>query len=96
MKRKIRNSAVAWLMVVPMVATTISGATNVLTAYAQTTEIGYSFVNNEKGFAEGTITINSPIDGNYYLYFADDNAALDGYYEIAQVNVEGGTGTFAC
>lgn len=95
MKRKIRNSAVAWLMVVPMVATTISGATNVLTAYAQTTEIGYSFVNTEKGFAEGTITINSPIDGNYYLYFADDNAALDGYYEIAQVNVEGGAGSFS-
>ncbi len=53
---------------------------------AGTTSIEYTFKgdNIEKaGYAEGTIKLNVESAGDYKLYWADDNGALDGYYPIA-------------
>ena len=40
------------------------------------------------GYAQGTITLTSPSANTYYLYWADENQALEGYYEIAELSVE--------
>lgn len=58
--------------------------------------ITYSFANEQAGFAEGTITIETDESdsGTYYLYWADDSMAMNGYYEISKVKVSGGTGTY--
>ena len=77
-------------MAVVMVASSVF-ATNVNptladTVVTSTSGITYEFANEEAGFAQGTITINAT-SGNYYLYWADDEKALDGYYEIAKLDV---------
>lgn len=50
------------------------------------------------GFAEGTISLkvtSSSSAGNYYLYWADNTKALDGYRYVATLNVaNGATGTY--
>lgn len=46
----------------------------------------YTFTGDEAakpGYAEGKITLESAPSGEYKLYWADDNSALGGYYEIA-------------
>lgn len=51
--------------------------------------ITYNFSGNNSdkaGYAEGTITLNAPA-GTYWLYWADDTKALDGYYKIAKLTV---------
>lgn len=56
---------------------------------AASAEITYNFSGNsssKSGYAEGTITLNAPA-GTYWLYWADDTKALDGYYKIAKLNV---------
>ena len=53
--------------------------------------ISYEFTGNEAdkaGYAEGTITFAAPDKGNYSLYWSDDEGALEGYYEIAQLEME--------
>ena len=45
------------------------------------------------GFAEGTVTLTAE-DGSYRLFWADDEAALAGYYEIAALEVSGGSASF--
>ncbi|MGN0487824.1 MAG: metallophosphoesterase [Ruminococcus sp.] len=67
------------------------------TAFATQGKITYTFTGDEKaesGYAQGKIQLSSLPEGKYYLYWADDNNALQGYYEIAQVNVKGGAGSF--
>lgn len=71
----------------------ISSAFAVSTAgfSAASAEITYSFTgdNSDKaGFAEGTITLRASA-GTYWLYWADDTKALDGYYKIAKLTVSG-------
>lgn len=63
---------------------------------AKSPGITYSFANEYAGFAEGTITIETDESdsGTYYLYWADDSMAMNGYYEISKVKVSGGTGTY--
>lgn len=49
----------------------------------------YKFIGNDAdkaGYAEGIITLMAPA-GTYYLYWSDDERALDGYYEIAKLEV---------
>ena len=43
----------------------------------------------DAGFAQGVITlsVDSSSGGAYYLYWADDSAALDGYYPICKLTV---------
>lgn len=51
-------------------------------------KISYKFTGDEKnspGFAEGKITLSGLPGGKYKLYWADDNKALDGFYEIAEL-----------
>lgn len=42
---------------------------------------------DKAGYAEGTITFTAPAEGTYNLYWSDDEGALDGYYEIAQMEL---------
>ena len=63
--------------------------------------LSYTFTGAEAkdaGFAEGTISLKvtqSAAAGNYYLYWADNTKALDGYRQVATLNVaNGGTGTY--
>ena len=57
-------------------------------------QIEYSFAKADPGYAQGTITI-TPENGSYgtyYLYWADDNAALENYGEIAALNITSTSG----
>jgi hypothetical protein len=68
-----------------------------LTASAVESKITYTFTGDEKskaGYAEGKIKLQDFADGTYYLYWADDSKALDGFYEIAEVKVKNGSGSF--
>lgn len=59
--------------------------------------LSYSFSGEEKdkaGYAEGTITLSGVPDGQYKLCWADDKCALEGFYELAQVEVSGGSASF--
>lgn len=56
-------------------------------------EICYEFSGEDaatSGYAEGTVTFTAQSAGTYYLYWADDVKALDGYYEITSMNVGAG------
>lgn len=46
------------------------------------------------GFAEGTVTLTAA-DGVYKLFWSDDEGALAGYYEIASLDVSGGSAEYA-
>lgn len=56
-------------------------------------KISYSFNGNDAktaGYAQGKITLKSTTGGNYYLYWANNKKALDGYFSIAQLKVKKG------
>lgn len=63
-------------------------AFGVVTSAADST-IAYSFAKADKGFAQGTITVTAgpSSGGTYYLYWADDKAALQGYDPIGVISV---------
>ena len=55
-------------------------------------KLSYEFKGDEKnkaGFAEGKITLSGVPSGKYKLYWADDEKALDGFYEIAELKANG-------
>ncbi|MGN1081626.1 MAG: metallophosphoesterase family protein, partial [Acutalibacteraceae bacterium] len=63
--------------------------------------ISYTFTGDNAdnaGFAEGTIAVTpssaSALNGNYEVYFADDNGILDGYESVFTSAVTGSTVTF--
>lgn len=71
-------------------------AISAVSVFATTAEIAYSFTNTDAGYAQGTITV-TPTSGNYgtyYLYWADDSKALDGYSEIASLSISSGTQSY--
>ncbi len=39
------------------------------------------------GYAQGTVTFQTKETGTYNIYWSDDNGALEGYYEIAQMEM---------
>ena len=52
--------------------------------------ITYEFTGNDAdkaGYAEGTITFKAKEAGTYDLYWSNDVGALDGYYEIASLQI---------
>lgn len=54
------------------------------------TAITYSFSGDnadKAGYAQGKITFTAQENGTYYLYWADDEKALDGYYEIFKATI---------
>ena len=90
----------AVLLVVLMLAS-VFACSFVTSTAASSVTLSYSFTGDEKakaGFAEGTISLkvtSSADAGNYYLYWADNTKALDGYRQIATLNVaNGATGTY--
>ena len=78
------------LIILIVVSLTVMGS-----AFADTkATISYNFTKAEAGYAQGTITL-TPDAGNfgtYYLYWADDTAALKDYSEIASLTVNSGSG----
>ena len=60
-----------------------------IVTYAAGSTITYNFAKADKGFAEGTITVNagSSDGGTYWLYWAGDNDALSGFDPIGKVSV---------
>lgn len=46
--------------------------------------LDYNFAKSDRGFAEGTISLAAS-SGTYWLYWADNAKALDGYKEIAKL-----------
>ena len=86
MKKKL-----SLLLCVILVAVITFTSFNVVTT-ASSTVIAYNFTGAnkaDKGFAEGTITLTagSSDGGTYWLYWADDSAALPGYDYIGKVSV---------
>ena len=52
--------------------------------------IAYEFTGDDAqkaGYAEGTVTFVAKETGTYSLYWSDDTGALEGYYEIAKVDI---------
>ena len=60
----------------------------VTTTTAASPTISYSFKNNNRGYAEGTVSLSGG-SGSVSLYWADDNKALDGFDPIATFNGSG-------
>ncbi len=66
---------------------------SVAVSSAAENHLNYSFSGeekNDKGFAEGTITIKAPDSasaGTFYIYWADESKVLDGYRYICKLTV---------
>ena len=93
--RKMKKSISILLSVVMIFTMLFVCATT--TTLAATADISYSFANTKAGYAQGTITV-TPKSGNYgtyYLYWADDSKALDGYQEIATLSISSGSKSYA-
>ena len=91
---------VAITLAVLIILSTIAVGITVANAASGAT-LTYTFAGSEAakpGFAEGTISLkvtSSADAGNYYLYWADNTKALDGYRYVATMNVaNGATGTY--
>lgn len=53
--------------------------------------INYVFSGDDStrsGYAQGTVTLSVRSGGEYALYWADDDGALDGYYEITKLEID--------
>lgn len=92
MKKRTQKTIISLSLIFSMCITLFAGRMNVRAA--ENLSINYLFSNEMAGFAEGTISLNSNSDGEYTLYFADDDKALDGYYEIGNVQVVNGVGSY--
>lgn len=60
---------------------------------ADNSRISYEFSGEDAktcGYAQGTVTLTPQSAGTYYLYWADDTKALDGYYEITSMEMKAG------
>lgn len=78
------KKTVSLLLVIVMIATLFLSATGI--TGAATGALSYSFSRAERGYAEGNITLSAGA-GTYWLYWADDTGALDGFYPIATLTV---------
>lgn len=58
--------------------------------------ITYRFVSARAGYAEGSVTLAAEAAGKYTLYWADDSAALEDWFPIAQMDLKAGeSGSYA-
>lgn len=94
MKLSTRLMAIV-LCVLMVLSVAVVGIVSIINTNAQSIQLSYSFANERKGYAQGTITLTPDSDsyGTYYLYWADDTAALKDYREIASLTVNSGSGT---
>ena len=86
MKIRLRKSTSVILCVVLLMCAV---ASSFAATAATTAQITYNFSGTNaaaSGYAEGTITLSAPA-GTYWLYWADDTKALEGYTEIAKLTV---------
>lgn len=90
---KTSKRFLALLLTAVMVASVM--LTGVASVSAATADISYSYAQNTAGYAEGTITLTPSSDsyGTYYLFWADDTDALEGYKPIAVLNITSGSKT---
>lgn len=79
-----------------LVITVLLCSVPIISYAAEDISIAYNFDNENPGFAQGTVIlrVDEPNRGSYYLYWADDSSALDGYYEIAKLDVSSGEGSY--
>lgn len=92
--RKFR-SLLAVLLSTIMILSSLTVFT-AISAFADVAVVNYTFASNDAGYAEGVITV-TPTTGNfgtYYLYWADDNNALDEYQEIASLSISSGSKSY--
>lgn len=85
-----QKRAVSLLLVVVLLVTLFTSA--IATSDAATATLSYSFANSTAGYAEGTITLSGD-SGTYWLYWADDSSAIDGFYPIAKLTLSGSSKT---
>lgn len=89
---KMAKKTVSYLLTITMLMSMIISLPFSANATVETA-LDYAFTGDnaaESGYAQGKITLTSAVDGDYYLYWADDTKALDGYYEIAKLTVADG------
>ncbi len=81
------------LILVVMMLLSVISVSLVSTSAAQGVTVSYAFSGEEyakAGFAEGGITVSvtdSSMAGKYYLYWADNTKALEGFRQIGTLNV---------
>ena len=89
-------------MFMPMI-TAFNGISISLPLVNDTAVIEYDFSNDEAGSAAGEITVTAAVDGNYNIYWGDENGEklyievgeTKAYYsELATVDVDGGEGKY--
>ena len=85
-KIKFKKSVAVFLSVMLLLGAIVS---SFAVDAATTGQITYNFSGfgaDKAGYAEGTITLSAPA-GTYWLYWADNTKALDGYSEIAKLTI---------
>ncbi len=88
---KLQKKISAFIMALALTVTML-GSTAIVYNGA-TASIEYSFTgrySENSGFAQGTIKLTAN-SGTYWLYWADNTKALDGYTEIAKLTVSSGS-----
>lgn len=97
-----RLSAAFFAMLMPFVAS-FGGISISLPFMNDIAVIEYDFANDEAGSAAGEITVTASMDGNYDIYWGDENGeklfvevgGTKAYYsELATVDVDGGDGKY--
>ncbi|MBQ4105941.1 MAG: starch-binding protein [Clostridia bacterium] len=87
MKKSNRFKALLSFVLIFTVLLSVSlmGLVGVSSASALT--LDYAFLYNNPGYAEGRVSLSGNISdyGTYYLYWADDSKALEGYAEIGKI-----------
>lgn len=99
MRKKTRR-LFAFILTLCMVQISVPASTSTVSTCSRKVneKLSYLFTGGDAtaaGYAEGTIVLQSTNGGNYYLYWADNQSALSGYYEITSMKInKGGTSTF--
>ena len=90
MKKRIKKQIPLFMLFSLAVVLLASVVTTGVVIYANNqTVITYQFTGEEAsvaGYAEGSISLSVKNADTYYLYWADDTKALDGYYAIGDID----------
>ncbi len=87
--KKMSKRITSILLVLIMLVSALCFSTVTFNAVTGSLTYEFSGVNSQdRGYAEGTMTLSAS-DGTYWLYWADDNGALEGYSELAKLTVSG-------
>lgn len=89
-RRFTRIAAVLCACGIVMAGCSGNGDTQKGTEAKGTAVLAYEFSGDDAkkaGYAQGTITFTAPDKGTYNLYWSDDKGALEGYYEIASLEM---------